>query len=112
MKRSPLKRGRKKAWTGHGAEERDRIYGTEERRAWVTTLPCIACGSTPSQNAHSVSGGMGRKADHRTIVPLCASCHHEVHSCGIKTFQREFNVDLPAAAVRVADAWDTLQTGA
>ena len=108
MKRSPMKRGRMRAWKGHSDEERDRVYGPEERRAWVTTLPCIACGARPSQNAHSVSGGMGRKADYTTIVPLCATCHHEVHSVGIRTFQREVGVDLVAAAARVADAWDVL----
>jgi hypothetical protein len=57
-----------------------RIYGSQERVRWVKSLPCCGCGRLPTddaqtENAHTVSGGKGRKADAATIAPLCHGCH-------------------------------------
>jgi hypothetical protein len=48
-----------------------REYGSDERVKWIKKQRCIGCGGLPSENAHTVTGGMGRKADANTIVPLC-----------------------------------------
>lgn len=74
------------------ASEFARCYGSKARVAWVKSLPCIVavCGVTPSENAHTVTGGMGRKADADTIAPLCHSHHRFLHQRGVETFRRSF----------------------
>ncbi|HCA5057745.1 DUF968 domain-containing protein [Acinetobacter baumannii] len=46
----------------------------------IRQLPCVRCGSSPSQAAHSNSSkhgkGRGIKASDEFTVPLCHSCHH------------------------------------
>jgi hypothetical protein len=66
MARSPMKKRRPK----HEAA----TMGTRERRQFVATLPCAACGIVGySANAHLLgTGGMGRKRSADTIGPLCA----------------------------------------
>lgn len=59
-----------------------RIYGSKERVAFVQTLPCVICFARPSVNAHTASGGMGRKAGFESIVPLCHHCHRIQHDRG------------------------------
>ncbi len=62
-----------------------RAYHSAARVAFVKSLPCVACGHEPPArcvNAHTYSGGMGRKADYLTIVPLCAPCHVRQHAQG------------------------------
>lgn len=52
----------------------EREYGSDERRAWVSGRPCIACGhQCPEgcENAHVGNDGRGRKAGYAQIVPLC-----------------------------------------
>lgn len=45
----------------------------------VRLLPCVRCGQSPSQAAHSNSSkhgkGRGIKASDAYTVPLCHSCH-------------------------------------
>ncbi|AVF43572.1 DUF968 domain-containing protein [Acinetobacter nosocomialis] len=47
----------------------------------IRALPCVRCGQSPSQAAHSNSSkhGKGRsiKAGDEFTVPLCHSCHHQ-----------------------------------
>ncbi len=61
-----------------------RIYGPPERRAWIKSLPCMACAiftaadgcGGPSDNAHVCGGdGIGRKKGYASIVPLGRVCH-------------------------------------
>ncbi|MCR4530022.1 DUF968 domain-containing protein [Acinetobacter venetianus] len=50
-----------------------------KRLAAIRKLPCVRCGQSPSQAAHSNSSehgkGRGIKADDRYTIPLCHSCH-------------------------------------
>ncbi len=61
-----------------------RCYGSKERVAWIKALPCVVCAvqtvpqDGPSDNAHTATDGMGRKADARFIVPLCRM-HHRAY---------------------------------
>ena len=52
-----------------------------KRLAAIRKLPCIKCGQSPSQAAHSNSSkhGKGRsiKASDEFTVPLCHSCHFQ-----------------------------------
>lgn len=52
-----------------------------KRLAAIRKLPCIRCGQSPSQAAHSNSSkhgkGRGIKASDEYTVPLCYSCHSQ-----------------------------------
>ena len=67
------------------AKERERAYGPEERREWLTRQPCVFCGrigtdERPNHQHHIVTGGVGRKADADKLVSLCAVCHRLEHA--------------------------------
>lgn len=82
-----------------------RIYGSKERVEWVKSLPSIASGRTPCVNAHTATGGMGRKADYTTIVPLTHEEHEELHRKGQRTFEAKYGVDLREAAIHIERRW-------
>lgn len=66
-------------------KEWDRAYGSKTRVKFVAQLPCAACGGGPCENAHTESGGAGRKADYTKIIPLCGGlhgCHAKQHRSG------------------------------
>lgn len=50
-----------------------------KRLAAIRKLPCVKCGQSPSQAAHSNFGehgkGKGIKADDKYTIPLCYKCH-------------------------------------
>ncbi len=111
----PIKRSRIKP-KKRSASEFARIYGSRARVAWVKSLPCCYCAALhtlfaivakgDSHNAHTVTGGMGRKAGYDTIVPLCAE-HHRRYD------QRQFPLDdeatrdaLKAHAARIQQMWE------
>lgn len=52
---------------------------SKKRLNEIRALPCVRCGQSPSQAAHSNSGkhgkGKGIKADDKYTIPLCHSCH-------------------------------------
>jgi hypothetical protein len=110
-RKTPLKRGKRpkpknvKRASGNWL----RAFGSKERVAFVRNLPCIVltCGNTPSENAHIESGGMGWKAHHTKVVPLCSSHHRYAHQHGIKTFTETFNLpcSLETYALLTQGAW-------
>lgn len=88
------------------AEEFARCYHSVERVEFVKALPCVVTLKSPSENAHIKSGGMGRKAGYRFIVPMSAEKHHELHDIGIATFLRKYPwVNLEESAARTEAAW-------
>lgn len=78
----PMKRGGRIKPKPRSAGEFARIYGSRERVAFVKSLPCAAlvlhqvCDG-PIDNAHTQTGGMGRKANADTIAPMCRKHHRE-----------------------------------
>lgn len=98
MKRkTPLRRNKKR---------RERLFrrqfGSKERLEWLKRSSCL-CGK-PAAHAHHVkSRGAGGTAD--DLVPLCVSCHTEIHWVGIKTFELENGVDLKTLARLYAEGW-------
>ena len=50
-----------------------------KRLAEIRKLPCVRCGNSNSQAAHSNSAkhgkGRGIKASDAFVIPLCATCH-------------------------------------
>lgn len=118
MKRSPMPRRRTRLKAVNPARRKRefaRCYGSAERVAFVRSLPCVVCGAMSfgaSQNAHVETDGMGRKADARRIVPLCAPHHRSLHARGILAFQDRYGVDLYVAAAATDAAWQRHQGGA
>lgn len=47
------------------------------------------------------NGGMGKKPDDSTAVPLCDLAHAEIHNTGWKTFEKKYGVDLSALAAKL-----------
>ena len=91
MKRTPLPKRRtpirrapvRKVNPKRKASEWARCYGSKARVRFVAWLPCACgCGLRPCENAHIGTGGMGRKGDYDTVVPLTPECHRRVHQSG------------------------------
>ena len=82
-----------------------RAYGSEERVEWIKAQPCAIGFAAPSENAHVRTGGMGRKADAKWIVPLCRRCHRSLHVTGKKAFEQTHAIDLDQAARRTHCRW-------
>jgi len=104
--RKPIKRTNPK----RKAKEFARCYGSKERVEFVKSQYCIVCGGRPSENAHTVSGGTGRKADYTTIVPLCAKDHRFQHAKGWQMLVGTNNMDkinkwLAKLAAQVEARW-------
>lgn len=64
--------------------EKDRIYGSPERIAFLQSLRCACgCGVTPCEVAHVANGGMSRKGDAESnTIPLATKCHAKAHAKG------------------------------
>lgn len=92
------------------ASETKRIYGSKQRVAWVKSRPCLVANGACEgliENAHTTTGGMGRKADACHVVPLCAGHHRTLHSIGAETFQGIYGVSLAFAAAQTELAWQS-----
>ncbi len=57
----------------------------KEHLRFVAANPCLACARQPAQAHHlrfAQPRAMGRKVSDEFTVPLCASCHHQLHMAG------------------------------
>ena len=92
MKRSPIKRKRKKV--------DPQVVGVQA--GWCRDQPCLVCGNRWRTEAHHVrtKGAGGKDSD---CVPLCPYHHDKVHTMGRKTFEEEFLVDLTREAEKAAE---------
>lgn len=96
-----------------------RAYHSRARVRWVKSLSCIVCGinakvaailglctkARVSDNAHTETGGMGRKAGYQTIVPLCRE-HHRAYDEHLHPFASEKNREwAKRKAAEVEAAW-------
>lgn len=71
-----------------------RCYHSRERVRWVKAQPCAWCVARgrirmcgESENAHTETGGMGRKAGYETILPL-GRFHHQKYDRHEEPFNR------------------------
>lgn len=54
-------------------------------RSWVSTLPCLLCGTPgPNHAHHTASHGMAIKGSDYSCIPLCPKHHTEIHNTGGK----------------------------
>ena len=92
------------------ADDFTRIYGSKERAAWVRAQNCIVpyC-FQPPENAHIRTDGVGRKADARYIVPLCAGHHwlrkDSLHALNRRLFEEHHRIDLDHCAAETEGHW-------
>jgi hypothetical protein len=127
VKRSPIRRGRplpratkpldrttrvKATNPRRQAENFARAYGGDARVAWVQALPCTLGCAGPCENAHVKTGGAGRKADARWIVPLCRSHHAEIHQHGQRSFEARHEIDLAFCASIIDARWEAYRAAA
>ncbi len=107
--RKPIPRGGppKKRNAQRKKSEFARCYHSVERVEFVNGLPCCVRGFHygPMQNAHTETGGIGRKAGYKSIVPMCFTHHHDLHASGAETFQRDCNIDLSREAKLTDERW-------
>lgn len=88
----------------------------DEFREWIRQRPCLLADREPCTCGKYVHVGSRRMVteachvrtkrlagDKANIVPLCSSHHKEQHQRGIKTFQRDYGLDLKAIA---QELWD------
>lgn len=92
------------------AKEYARCFHSKERRKFVQSLPCCACGKMPtkycpSDNHHIKSDGTGRKSAYTNIVPLCRVDHALVHSIGRTSFEEYHGIRLSRLARFTEVAW-------
>ena len=93
-----------------------RCYGSKERVEWVKHRLCFAVLGVSLcegkiENAHTENGGMGRKGDASTVIPLCARHHRSLHQIGPDAFQRAYGIDLHTAARLTEEAWQQHAAG-
>ena len=84
-----------------------RSFGSEERVYWISRHPSIVSGKIPCENAHVRTGGVGRKADSKWIVPLTFEEHQELHQKGQRTFEAKYGVNLIECAERIEKEWQS-----
>ncbi|WP_151994664.1 DUF968 domain-containing protein [Buttiauxella massiliensis] len=71
---------------------------------WVKTQPCEGCGSPADDPHHLIGwgqGGMGTKAHDVLSIPLCRTCHTELHNDPVKFEQKHGS--QPVMIIRVID---------
>ena len=87
-----------------------RCYHSEERVAFVQSLPCIVGGcDKSSENAHIEGDGVSHKAAYDKIVPLCRTHHRtgkdSLHNLGREIFEGTHYLDLAALALDTERTW-------
>jgi hypothetical protein len=79
-------------------------------KAWIRSLPCAVCGSTPSEAAHTGSdGGTSLKASDYSCIPLCRDHHTQsadsYHRLGRDEFERRHDVNVKDLVRRLNRLW-------
>lgn len=96
------------------AAEFARAFHSEERVRFVRSQPCAACLKFGEiENAHIEGGGASRRADYTKIVPLCRTCHRQMHRMGLDTFLARHGLDraeIAAIAEHTERSWKARQT--
>jgi hypothetical protein len=83
----------------------------EHHKAWIRTLPCVACGiEGRSEAAHTgADGGMSMKASDYSCVPLCSNCHTQAadayHRVGKRAFERGHGLSFVRIVAQLNREW-------
>lgn len=85
--------------------------------ARVAELPCVCC-DRPCEELHHprdlrLGCGMGRKAPHDTVIPLCKFHHDEFHRLGKKPWEAKYGEQVDHVERGQGDTEDVeIRTGA
>jgi len=107
------------AWAIHGRKPQRRSDSStrkgpprdEAYKAWIRTLPCLACTiEGRSEAAHVGSdGGMSMKASDYSCVPLCSDCHSQApgayHRIGKRGFEGRCGLSFVQIVARLNREW-------
>ncbi len=55
-------------------------------RQAIKKMPCVVCGTTPSDPAHIVPWNVCGKDEWYSMLPLCRRCHSTQHRTGWRLF--------------------------
>jgi hypothetical protein len=77
----------------------------EPHLKYITSLPCLVCGRTPSHAHHlrfAQSRAMGKKVSDEYVVPLCLIHHRALHDVGSEeTWWEEHKIDALTEAEKL-----------
>ena len=107
------------AWAIHGRKPELRASSPtrkgpprdEDYKAWIRTLPCVACGiEGRSEASHTGSGGgMRMKASDYACVPLCSGCQTQVprayHRMRKRAFELRLGVSFAGIVAQLNREW-------
>ena len=83
-------------------------YRDPQYLRFVREFPCLVCGSTDVQAAHSGRHGIATKASDLRAVPLCP-LHHQgdsgLDTIGFEAFEKLHNVDLREECLWLLNAY-------
>ncbi len=67
------------------------------------------CGITPGNNAHHIrkgtDGGMGLKPSDMYAVPICNTCHREIHMKGEVSFYKKHGYEVEDIITKAKKTW-------
>jgi hypothetical protein len=78
----------------------------EELLAFVRTIPCLACGVTPSHAHHVTTKGAGGGDTVSNLMPLCWKHHSEWHLSFVKFIPK---YPVVRSWLELAERWDILE---
>jgi hypothetical protein len=101
-RKTPLKRSTKRIKLRRGDPAKRRWAGRRDDgyREWIREQPCAITGCITRREiecAHVKARGAGGD-DLGNCLPLCVTHHRYQHTVGIKTFAKEFHVELAEMA--------------
>jgi len=72
-------------------------YKSKKYLDFVRRFPCCVCGFPDTQAHHirfSHISGMGMKSPDTWAIPMCHTHHREIHDRGLRTFQKDYEIDI------------------
>lgn len=59
--------------------------------SYIRSRACCVCGEHPAEPHHIDRGGVGTKGSDYHTIPVCRSCHDEIHTVGQKTYWQDYS---------------------
>ena len=74
---------------------------------FIHSHTCLVHATGPVHAHHLVARGMGssQKGSDYTCVPLCAMCHNEIHTLGLRKFEEKYRANLYKDALTLIIEW-------
>ena len=83
----------------------DKNYLARQYHEWVCKQPCAISGSMSIAKPHHIrlAGycGIGMKPPDIFEMPITYELHYEIHTFGVKTFQKKYKVDFDEILIKL-----------